>query len=385
MRIQKIRYESFGGIIGTEDPVNLLWVDRDFLRCRGFDGGAAWEGPGGEPTVSHPVEMEITVTLRCNLNCPCCYTGAGSDGTDVPLADVTAALRAAAEMNVFHVAFGGGEPLLHPDLLDMAAQARRLNLVPALTTNGLLVTGEWAERARSLFARVNVSADVGGAARDGSVDLQTALEAVALLGDAGVTSGVNYIVTREGFADIARVFREAAAAGADSVLILRPKPDGRGGRIYRRLHPTVQQQQELLPVVLELSERYGIPFHLDCAWAPLMLTAGIAGENLHLLGARGCIAGELLVTVDEAGLIHPCSHLPHAGGAVRDLPGRWNHAEQVFPGFSDRRTISPAGACGSCGVLSLCGGGCPAVTVRHGGSADDPDPDIACRPAAAAR
>lgn len=39
MRIQKIRFEPFGGVIGTEHRVSLLWVDRDFLKSRGFDGG----------------------------------------------------------------------------------------------------------------------------------------------------------------------------------------------------------------------------------------------------------------------------------------------------------------------------------------------------------
>ncbi|HHY34681.1 MAG TPA: radical SAM protein [Firmicutes bacterium] len=153
MRIQKIRFEPFGGVIGTEDPISLLWVDRDFLRSRGFDGSPAWEGPetGG---LSRPVEMEITITTRCNLSCPCCYASSGRSGVHASDAQVTSAIEVASRMDVFHIAFGGGEPLCHPHLLRFAQFAREKGLIPATTTNGTLVTREWVRKAEGLFGRV---------------------------------------------------------------------------------------------------------------------------------------------------------------------------------------------------------------------------------------
>ncbi len=73
MKVQKIRYEYFSGIIGTVEPVYLICADREYLRERGFDGGSAWDGqdPG---FLKGPVEMEIAVTSRCNLACFCCYS-----------------------------------------------------------------------------------------------------------------------------------------------------------------------------------------------------------------------------------------------------------------------------------------------------------------------
>jgi len=43
VKIQKIRFEPFGGIIGTEDPIRLIWVDKEYLKNLGYDGGEIWE------------------------------------------------------------------------------------------------------------------------------------------------------------------------------------------------------------------------------------------------------------------------------------------------------------------------------------------------------
>lgn len=41
-----------------------------------------------------------------------------------------------AEMGVFQVAIGGGEPLLHPDIIPILQYGKKLGLVINLTTSG---------------------------------------------------------------------------------------------------------------------------------------------------------------------------------------------------------------------------------------------------------
>jgi radical SAM protein with 4Fe4S-binding SPASM domain len=375
MRIQRIRFEHFGGIIGTQAPVSLLWVDREFLRARGFHGGPKWEGedPG---LLSAPVEMEIAVTDRCNLACPCCYVGSSPAGRDVSAAAVLKALKIASRMGIFHVAFGGGEPLLHPRLLFLAHKARGMNLLPTLTTNGTLVTPSWAKRARDLFARVNVSVDLVGGPRDIRATFEASLGAAATLRDAGVISGVNFIVTSDNIQRLSALFEGARAAGADSVLLLRPKPSGRGRAVYRSVHPCAWQQRVLLPVLLELGDKYHLPFHLDCALTPLLLTCGVSGDVVDALGACGCIAGDLLVTVDVDGMVHPCSHLDLIVGPVEHLPRLWTE-EGAWKGFR-RRFLSLRDKCAACPVREKCRGGCAVVNQHYGLGLEEPDPDIAC-------
>jgi len=375
MRVQKIRYEHFGGIIGTEDPIRLIWVDREYLRSRGFDGAASWKGE--EPcSLRAPVEMEICLTQRCNLACPCCYMEAGPEGGHTPTHIIMDSLRIAAEMEVFHVAFGGGEPLLHPRLLEFAASARRLKLLPTLTTNGLLVTEGWARSARGLFARVNVSLDTPAGPRDDRAGVNVALGAVQKLRRAGLTAGLNVILTAGVFQDLPEIFASAARAGADSLLVLRPKPSGRGRTDYRSAHPDADQQSALLDTLLQLSSQHCLPFHLDCAWAPLLLSCGIGRDTLDIMGAYGCIAGRLLVTVDQQGMVRPCSHLSQVLGPITRLPHLWYERDL----WSDLRERSPAEEtrCSSCDLQRLCGGGCLAVNEYYSLGAGDPDPDLAC-------
>lgn len=370
MRVHKVRFEGFGGIVGTADPPGLYWVDRRYLQERGYHGGAAWAGPAS-PGLSGPVEMEIAVTTRCNLACGCCYTDARPGGGEVPTFRVEAALEAAAGLGVFHVAFGGGEPLLHPELLDLARRARELGLLPSLTTNGTLVDPNWARAAATVFARVNVSVDLPGGPRDGRA-VNSAWAAVRRLRREGVTAGVNYVVTRRNLDRLGEVFRLARQAGADSLLVLRPKPGGRGTATYPGLALSLEQARTLLGRLGRLAVRHRLHFHLDCALAPLLISRPVSRPRLVYLGARGCIAGDLLLTVDAAGMVAPCSHLPPIG-RLEDLPGLW----QDSPRLAGLRERLPAG-CSGCPNADLCRGGCAAVAALHGELPHASDPDLPC-------
>jgi radical SAM protein with 4Fe4S-binding SPASM domain len=382
MKVLRVRFEPFGGIVATEDPPGLFWVDRDFLRKRGFDGGPAWEGTLGTrrsllaPTA--PVEIEVAVTSRCNLACACCYTSSGPNGRDVPAKALARALREAAGIGVFHVAFGGGEPLLHPALLRLGRMARQLGLLPSLTTNGTLVTVSWAHRAAEVFARVNVSVDLeGGPRAPAGPEGKAAWRAVELLRRAGAVTGVNFILTRQNFPRLPELFSRSAGAGAESVLVLRPKPVGRGHRLYGHLRPEPARLRELVPCLLDLGARHGLPFHLDCALGPLLLShPSLDRAGQGLLGACGCIAGDLLCTVDTEARLHPCSHLAVTFGHVGGLGKAW--LESPTLAALRGRAEPKSGPCRECPSADLCRAGCPAVSLGAGLGLDDPDPDLPC-------
>lgn len=129
------------------------------------------KGDGGGVT---PVTIDLWPSLTCNARCPSCpyrLSGARSqaDRSDnLMLLDIEQArqiLAGAASMGARSVILtGGGDPLLHPEVVRIAQYARELGLHWALFTNGLALD---AATASALFAEcpsfLRVSLDAGSA------------------------------------------------------------------------------------------------------------------------------------------------------------------------------------------------------------------------------
>jgi putative metalloenzyme radical SAM/SPASM domain maturase len=107
------------------------------------------EFSGQEPSL--PTRLQVEVTTRCNMRCAMCVKTAPDSRipeTDLDLAAFTRLGPALARCQAL-VLNGIGEPLLNPDLAEMAAFAR--SAMPesgwiGFQTNGLLVTENLADR-----------------------------------------------------------------------------------------------------------------------------------------------------------------------------------------------------------------------------------------------
>lgn len=81
----------------------------------------------------------IEITSRCNLNCPICFADAGP-GYDLSLQQIETILDRLVETegNPEVVQISGGEPTLHPQLMEILAAARKRGIYHVmLNTNGL--------------------------------------------------------------------------------------------------------------------------------------------------------------------------------------------------------------------------------------------------------
>ena len=84
----------------------------------------------------------VELTSRCNLPCPVCLADSTAKGTDLTVAQVVSALEKLrlAEGAVTPLQYAGGEPTLHPDLLDIVRKARALGFCKQeIDSNGLLL------------------------------------------------------------------------------------------------------------------------------------------------------------------------------------------------------------------------------------------------------
>jgi hypothetical protein len=86
---------------------------------------------------SAPELVDVKITDWCDLGCKYCYQGSTVQGRHAALADLDALAQTLADLQVFEVAIGGGEPTMHPDFLAILQAFRRRGIVPNFTTRSL--------------------------------------------------------------------------------------------------------------------------------------------------------------------------------------------------------------------------------------------------------
>jgi len=110
--------------------------------------------------------LRVSITDRCNLRCVYCVGSEDSKSYSshwklLHHEEILEVVRCAAELGVTKVRLTGGEPLVHPDIIEITKQIRNIPGINdlSLTTNGILLR-ETAERLKGAgLNRVNISLD----------------------------------------------------------------------------------------------------------------------------------------------------------------------------------------------------------------------------------
>ncbi len=352
-RVVWSRPTEFGAWVRFGDSL-LLGVDHGLAEQLGVPSGLALSITNG------PLEVHIAITSRCYAPCVGCYLDARPDGEDVPLHVLHERIEMAAKQGASTVAFGGGEPLLHPDLASLAAFARRKNLVPVVTTSGAGLTKTSALLLRD-FAQVNVSYDGAGQAYeavrgyDGRAQAERALVALA---DAGIAVGINFVVARGSVDNLFQTAERVKELGATEMQLLRYKPVGRAASAtYDDMRLTPEQVETLWKVIGGVVQRGGLRVRIDCAMVPLISPAlkTVGVDKVLSLGVFGCEASRRLGAITAQGDVAPCSFL------------KGQSAVNVY-----HETLPKP--CSECSLAPVCRGGCQAVSMfRHGQFSPDPE------------
>lgn len=97
-------------------------------------------------------------THRCNSRCISCDWWKSSGDNELAREEVDALAAELPDLKTRLVAFSGGEPLLRPDVFELAALFKRRGIALHLLTSGVLL-GKYAAEVAELFERVTVSLD----------------------------------------------------------------------------------------------------------------------------------------------------------------------------------------------------------------------------------
>ena len=174
------------------------------LRTASVDSSRPIEASGGlHYAGNHGPVIVWSVTKKCNLACSHCYidAAAAAASDELNTDEAHKLIDDAATLHPPVMLFSGGEPLIRRDTVELCAYAVSKGLRIGLSTNGTLITQDYARRiAEAGVSYVGVSIDGVEATHDrfrnerGS--FRKALEGLKNAKDAGIKTGIRFTVNR---------------------------------------------------------------------------------------------------------------------------------------------------------------------------------------------
>ena len=365
----RFRKEKFGWIGSLSEPPLLVYLDRPFHNRDRV-------GKPRHRELSAPVEVHLALTRRCSMGCDHCYMSSSPlPSRELDTVQMKEVIRTLGSMGVFHLALGGGESTERDDLFELADYIRSQGMTPNLITNGITIDHSNAIRFR-VFGRVNVSLDglEDEYATTRGVDrYREAVRGIRALVSAGVSTGINCVVTRNNFERIESLVRFAKRERLTDVELLRFKPTGRGKDRYadHRLEP--KQVEDFFSTITRFSRECRLPIKADCSFVPAIAWHDPGVEVMDFFGVNGCEAGNELIAIHPDGAVSACSFWQRSACDVSELRETWD----TLPEWREFRDWDrdPPPPCSDCKYLEICKGGCRAVTLALTGRSDLPDPE----------
>ncbi len=153
------------------------------------------------------------VTKACNLRCIHCYARAGEarHTDELSNAQGKALIDDLSDFGVPVILFSGGEPLMRPDLVDLAGYAVKKGIRAVISTNGTLITADKARELQDIgLSYVGVSLDGIGEVNDRFRGKKGAfhdtMQGIENCQKAGLKVGLRFTINRLNVAEMSSIF-----------------------------------------------------------------------------------------------------------------------------------------------------------------------------------
>lgn len=322
-------------------------------------------------TVPPPRLVFWESTAGCNLACRHCRRQEAA--TALSRRDLTTEqvrrhlLDGLAAVGPTVLVCSGGEPLLRPDLFDLAREATARGLAIALATNGTLVDDAMADRIVAAgFERVAVSLDGADAETHDAFRRQpgafdAALAGIARLQARGMPMQINTTVTQHNVGQLDPLYERLVAMAVAAWHVFMFVPVGCGLTIPAEQQLAAAQYEAVLQWLSAKALERRLFVRATCApqyYRVMAQTRALAtfrhGAKFATL-TKGCLAGTGICFVSHTGEVFPCGYLPVSAGNLCRTPfaDLWAHAP-VWTGLRDPDALQ--GKCGACEFKRLCSG-----------------------------
>ncbi|MGA1866994.1 MAG: radical SAM protein [bacterium] len=320
-------------------------------------------------------------TRTCNLKCVHCYTNSENISYTGELT-TEEAKRVIDDLSAFKVPailFSGGEPTLRKDLLELTAYANEHGVKPTISTNGTLITKEYAlELKKSGTVYVGISLDGIGDVNDQFRGVKGAFKR-AMQGfrncvEVGQKVGLRLTLTKRNYQDLHKIFDFIESENVDRACFYHLVYSGRGSDIQTD-DLTHEQSRDAMDIILERSldfsqrnmakEILTVDNHVDGIYLYLKLKEKDPERAEHIMSLLKWNGGGLYSTgvgigeIDFTGNVHPDQFwLDYTLGNIRERPFSeiWTDiSDPIMAGLKSRKPLLK-GKCAQCKWIDACGG-----------------------------
>jgi AdoMet-dependent heme synthase len=337
-------------------------------------GGHPGGHPGsGRPDGYTPRLIAWELTRSCTLSCKHCRAAAerGPYKGELSLDEIKRVIDNVAANFKPIMILTGGEPLLRPDIYEIAQYCTEQGLRPVLATCGTTLTVEVATKLKeSGVERISVSIDGPNAeAHDNFRGVPGAFEGsmrgLKAANEAGLEFQINTTVTKINMDDVEEILNLAVSLGAVAFHPFLLVPTGRGEGLKDKLL-TPGEYERVLNKIYKLRDTTPIHFKPTCAphyYRILRQKEAAQGREVtpetHGLDAmsKGCMGGNSFAFISHTGKVQICGFLEAEAGDVRaadyDFASIWKDS-LLFNELRDHANYK--GDCGVCKYIRWCGG-----------------------------
>jgi heme d1 biosynthesis radical SAM protein NirJ len=334
---------------------------------------------------------------RCNLTCQHCYSI--SCDRDFPNELATDEVyRVMEDLRAFGVPvliLSGGEPLLRPDVFDIARRAKAMGFYVGLSTNGTLIERERAQRiAATGFDYVGISLDGLEATHDRfrrqAGAFRAALNGVHLCREEGVKVGLRFTLTEGNAGELGAMLELLDREAIGKFYLSHLNYAGRG-YTNRRKDAMLRTTRQAMDLLFEACwrdlergvEREYVTGNNDAdgvyllLWAQKRFPAQVPHLRAKLAQWGGNASGVNIANIDNVGNVHPDTYWWHYSlGNVRERPFStiWSDTSDPIMAGLKARPRSIKGRCGACKAFDVCGGNTRVRALQLTGDAWEEDP-----------
>jgi heme d1 biosynthesis radical SAM protein NirJ len=320
---------------------------------------------------------------RCNLTCKHCYSiSADKDFPgELSTAEIYGVMDDLKRFRVPVLILSGGEPLLRPDIFDIAQRAKGLGFYVGLSSNGTLIDESNIRRiAETDFDYVGVSLDGIRETHDKFRRMQGAFEkslhGIRLCRDygnnGGLKVGVRFTMTQDNAHDLPGLLKLVEDEGIDRFYFSHLNYAGRGNKNRKddAHHQMTRQAMDLLFDTCWAYQQKGLQKEFTTGnndadgvyflhWVEKRFPDQAAHVRAKLAQWGGNSSGVNVANIDNLGNVHPDTMWwHHTLGNVRERPFSeiWMDTSDPIMAGLKAKPRKVGGRCGACAHFDICDG-----------------------------